>query len=378
MIKKKLAIICTSSHSLINFRYELIKKLNKFFRIDTFSEDQNYLINKQLNKLKIKNYAYKKNITSSKILNEIFSISNLRNLFNLKKKKYDVIFVFTIKSIIYSFFIRSQNAKYIFLITGLGFLFEKTNSVFIHVLKKILIIFLKYQLKIGDQIFFQNKDDKRLFLKKKILKNDTNVHLINGSGVNLKKFSFKKNTPKIFTVLMISRIIRSKGINDFFETVKILKKKDKNINFIFCGQRNIGVNEYDYSDFIDQIKKLKIKLFIDSLRVDKIIMNSSVVVLPTPYREGVPRSLLEAISSGRPVIGTNVPGVREVVLNKWNGYLIPKNSPNILANCILKLKRNKNDYNRFRYNSRKLAEEKFDVKIVNKFFLSKISKFLTR
>ena len=173
---------------------------------------------------------------------------------------------------------------------------------------------------------------------------------------------------------MISRIITSKGIDDFFEAIKIVKKKDKNIKFVFCGQRSSGVNEYNYSYFLKQIKKLKIRLHLDSLRVDKIIMNSSIVVLPTPYREGVPRSLLEAISSGRPVIGTNVPGVREVVINNWNGHLIPKNSPNKLAKFILELKNNKMNYNKFKYNSRTLAKKKFDVKIVNKFFLSKISK----
>lgn len=374
MIKKKLAILCTSSYSLVNFRFELIKELKKNFEIDTFSEDNNYFVKSKLNKFSIKNYNYKKRLTKIKILDEFFSILNLRDLFKSKKKKYDLILIYTLKSIIFSFFIKSQNTKFIFLITGLGFLFEKTNSTLLFILKKVLIYILKVQLKKASQIYFQNKDDKKFFFEQKILENNKNIFLINGSGVNLKKFSFKKKIPSKFTVLMISRIITSKGIDDFFEAIKIVKKKDKNIKFVFCGQRSSGVNEYNYSYFLKQIKKLKIRLHLDSLRVDKIIMNSSIVVLPTPYREGVPRSLLEAISSGRPVIGTNVPGVREVVINNWNGHLIPKNSPNKLAKFILELKNNKMNYNKFKYNSRTLAKKKFDVKIVNKFFLSKISK----
>ena len=206
---------------------------------------------------------------------------------------------------------------------------------------------MKAQLKKASQIYFQNKDDKKFFFEKKILKNNKNIFLINGSGVNLKKFSFKKKIPSKFTVLMISRIITSKGIDDFFEAIKIVKKKDKNIKFVFCGQRSSGVNEYNYSYFLKQIKKLKIRLHLDSLRVDKIIMNSSIVVLPTPYREGVPRSLLEAISSGRPVIGTNVPGVREVVINNWNGHLIPIHLTNF--KIYFRIENNKMNYNKFKY-----------------------------
>ena len=116
MIKKKLAILCTSSYSLVNFRFELIKELKKNFEIDTFSEDNNYFVKSKLNKFSIKNYNYKKRLTKIKILDEFFSILNLRDLFKSKKKKYDLILIYTLKSIIFSFFIKSQNTKFIFLI----------------------------------------------------------------------------------------------------------------------------------------------------------------------------------------------------------------------------------------------------------------------
>ena len=97
--------------------------------------------------------------------------------------------------------------------------------------------------------------------------------------------------------------------------------------------------------------------------------------MPSPYREGVPRSLLEAISIGRPVIGTNVPGIKEVIKHSWNGFFMRKKSSSDLVRYILKLKADKNKFSKLCYNARKLAVKKFEVKKVNQVFLSKIYKY---
>ena len=147
---------------------------------------------------------------------------------------------------------------------------------------------------------------------------------MNGSGVNIKKFDYNKKFPKQFTVLMISRIIKDKGIDTYFEAIEILRKKNIDIKFVFCGQTHKGIDSYNFNNFKKKIKKLDIELILNSKKIKNIISGSSVVVLPSPYREGVPESLLEAISIGRPVIGTKVPGIKEVIRHSWNGYLIKK------------------------------------------------------
>ena len=129
---------------------------------------------------------------------------------------------------------------------------------------------------------------------------------------------------------MISRIIKDKGIDTFFEAVEILRKKNVDLNFVFCGQLQKSVDNYNISHFKKKIKQLDIKLVLNTKKISKVIKNSSVVILPSPYREGVPRSLLEAISIGRPVIGTKVPGIKEVIIHSWNGFLLEKNLQKIL------------------------------------------------
>lgn len=372
MNKKKLAIICTSALSLINFRYELISELNKKFSIDTFSEDKSQNVIKKLKKINVNSYSYgvkKFNF----LIKQIISLINLTRLLTFKKYRYDCYFVYTIKAILLCSFLNFNKSKVIFLVTGLGFLFKpNSKNYFLNFFKFTLKILLKLTLKKANLIVFQNKDDKNVFLKKKIIEKDKKVLVMNGSGINIQKFNFQKKIPKKFTVLMISRIIKDKGIETYFNAIQLLRREKFDINFIFCGQIHEGVDKYDINKLKLDVDKLKVKLILNEKNIKKIIKSSSVVVLPSPYREGVPRSLLEAISIGRPVIGTNVPGIKEVIIHSWNGFFIKRKSPKELVKYILKLKNNKRKYDYLRYNSRKLAVKKFEVNKVNNVFLSNI------
>tara|TARA_B100001057_G_scaffold371059_1_gene375074 strand:- start:2096 stop:3226 length:1131 start_codon:yes stop_codon:yes gene_type:complete len=374
--KKNLAIICSSAFSLINFRYELICELNKKFYIDTFSEDRSQKVSKKLKKKKISNETYGVKLKINFLINQVISLINFVTIFYFKKKKYDYYFVYSIKAILFSAFLNFKNSKVIFLVTGLGFLFKNNNK---NLLKKcfkfLLMSILRKSLKKNNLIFFQNKDDKKVFLKRKLINKNNKIFIMNGSGVNISKFNFQKKFPKQFTVLMISRIVKDKGIDVFFEAAEKLKEKNENIHFVFCGQTHTGVDSYNFDIFEKKIKELNIKLIVNSSKIKDIIKNSSVVVLPSPYREGVPRSLLEAISIGRPVIGTNVPGIKEVIKHSWNGFFMRKKSSSDLVRYILKLKADKNKFSKLCYNARKLAVKKFEVKKVNQVFLSKIYKY---
>ncbi len=376
MNKKNLAIICSSAFSLINFRYELICELNKKFYIDTFSEDRSQKVSKKLKKKKISNETYGVKLKINFLINQVISLINFVTIFYFKKKKYDYYFVYSIKAILFSAFLNFKNSKVIFLVTGLGFLFKNNNK---NLLKKcfkfLLMSILRKSLKKNNLIFFQNKDDKKVFLKRKLINKNNKIFIMNGSGVNISKFNFQKKFPKQFTVLMISRIVKDKGIDVFFEAAEKLKEKNENIHFVFCGQTHTGVDSYNFDIFEKKIKELNIKLIVNSSKIKDIIKNSSVVVLPSPYREGVPRSLLEAISIGRPVIGTNVPGIKEVIKHSWNGFFMRKKSSSDLVRYILKLKADKNKFSKLCYNARKLAVKKFEVKKVNQVFLSKIYKY---
>ena len=364
-MKEQLIIVGSTAHSLINFRYDLILESSKKYEVTAISKDYDLSVKKKLNKIKVNyfNFGYKK----KSIYNELTSFLNLRKIF--KKSLNGKIISYTLRSNIFCGIISlfTKNVIHYPMITGLGNIYLTRNDSTLSYLNYIiLLIFLKISLINSKKIIFQNYSDKFFFdnsvIKKKSL-------VISGSGVNTKKFKIL-SYPKKITFLMISRIIKNKGIETFLKASKDLKKKYKNINFIFAGKKN-DYFSLDYES-IFKLKKDSGVIFLDWKKdVKKILSKSSVFVLLSK-REGMSRSILEAMSCGRSIITTNVPGCKETVKNNFNGYKITYNDINELKQSIKKYIDNPNLISRLGKNSRKLAIKKFDVQIVN----SKILKFI--
>ncbi|MEQ8424325.1 MAG: glycosyltransferase family 4 protein, partial [Cyclobacteriaceae bacterium] len=199
---------------------------------------------------------------------------------------------------------------------GLGTVFLKKNLV-----SAIAILLYKWTFRFPKKVFFQNADDLNLFVSRKLVSPQT-VDLIPGSGVDLQKFQplkFKRN--ESFTFLLISRLISDKGILEYIEAVKTLKSRGMNARFQLLGAKDPkhkrGIKEH----VIDQWVSDGIIEYLGTTDdVRKFIENADCIVLPS-YREGAPRTLLEAASSAKPIIATDVPGCHHVVANQINGLL---------------------------------------------------------
>ena len=156
-------------------------------------------------------------------------------------------------------------------------------------------------------------------------------------GVDLKLFSYSKINNKIPVVIMASRIIADKGVYEFIEAIKYIKKLNFKAKFYLAGNL-----DYDNPSFISKYKikewerKKLIKFLNYKKNIYKIIKKSSIVVLPS-YREGFPKILIEAAACGRPVVTTNVPGCRDAIINGSTGILVPAKNSKKLAEAIIKL-----------------------------------------
>ena len=191
--------------------------------------------------------------------------------------------------------------------------------------------------------------------------------MIPGSGVDLKKYSPKKMNLKNPIVMLPSRMLSHKGVYEFINAVKIIKKQKVNARFVLVGD----LDEENPSG----IKLNIIKSWVNDNLVEywghkknmtKILNLASIIVLPS-YREGFPKVLMEAAACGRPSITTNVPGCKDAVVNNYTGILVPLKNSNMLANEIEKLLNNKNKINKLGSNSRNYALKNFDIKrIVDK------------
>jgi glycosyltransferase involved in cell wall biosynthesis len=234
-----------------------------------------------------------------------------------RKIRPDIILHYTIKPNVYGTLAAAMlGIPVINNVCGLGTVFLKDNLV-----SAIAIFLYKISFRFAHKVFFQNPEDLKLFVTKKMVRPEA-VDLVPGSGIDLERFSpqpFKRN--ETFTFLLISRLITDKGVLDYIEAVKSLRGSGFRARFQVLGamdpehKRGIKVNTiraWIDTNIIEYLGTTK--------DVRKYIEQADCIVLPS-YREGTPRTLLEAASSSKPIITTDVPGCNHVVINDYNGFL---------------------------------------------------------
>lgn len=212
---------------------------------------------------------------------------------------------------------------------------------------------------------FQNPDDINQFMKFNFV-SENQIHLIKGSGVDLNKFTYEKPIAKEkVQVILPARMLYDKGIIEFIQAAKKIKDKvvDK-AEFVLVGDCDTinlsGIKEEDIKREIDVpfLKWIGFKKDIFS-----VIKNSDIVVLPS-YREGLPKSLIEACAVGRPIVTTNVEGCRECVIEGYNGYLVPAKNIETLSEKMEDLINDPEKRIRMGLNGRILAEKNFSIDFV--------------
>tara|TARA_B100000212_G_scaffold340713_1_gene322032 strand:+ start:1161 stop:2297 length:1137 start_codon:yes stop_codon:yes gene_type:complete len=301
---------------------------------------------------------------STSISQNLFLFIKILKIF--KSINPDLIHLVTIKPVIIggiaAHFLRKKT-KLIISISGLGFIFiEKGFKAFFR--KMIIILFYK--------LVFINKNIKVILQNKTDLKNIcdfTNLTkkdaiLIEGSGVNLNEYKFSKVPNSKPIVLFPARLISSKGIFEFIEAAKRLRNLGR---FVIVGKYDFEARKCINLNELKAIENQGIiEYWGESNNMPKIFKLSSIVVLPS-YREGMPKSLLEAAACGRAVVTTNVPGCRDAIIDGITGILVPPQDSLALSNGIYKLLKNHKLLDTMGTEGRKLAENKFDIsKVVKK------------
>jgi len=288
-----------------------------------------------------------------------------------KEHKPDLVLHFTIKPNIYgSIACGLLKIPCIANVTGLGYVF--IGKSFLSLIVKKLY---KFSFRFPKKIVFQNPVDYDFFISEKIIPSGKGV-VISGSGVNTKKFSpeFCKNlgenrySKNKFVFLMVSRMLRDKGVKEFVEAGRMVRKKHQGVEFWLLGPVDEGNPAAVPRRVLDEWEREGVIRYLgvtDDVR--PFICQSDVVVLPSFYREGIPRSLLEAMAMAKPIITTDAPGCRETVVDGVNGFMVkPKNVESLAIAMEKMLKLSKEERERMGWEGRKMVLEKFDERIVIK------------
>tara|TARA_B110000114_G_scaffold177556_1_gene209485 strand:+ start:1081 stop:2220 length:1140 start_codon:yes stop_codon:yes gene_type:complete len=291
-----------------------------------------------LNKLCIKTIDIPFDRKKSSFFSDFKAFLKLCLLYN--KYKPEIIHHVTLKPIIFgslaSFFF-SRKSKIINAVSGLGYAFTKSDR---SILKSVILLFLKsifYFNRKNIKFIFQNSSDKNLFLKEKI-SSDTSSFIIKGSGVD--EFIFKPKD-KLITqgkkvrITLLARMLKDKGVIEFLKAAHIIQNKLKG-KVIF---RLVGGLDFDNPAAIEEqeIRKMLIEDYIVweglSKNVFSVYQETEIACLPS-YREGMPKSLIEAMSMECAILTTDVPGCRDCVDEGVNGFLFPPRSPEVLSEKI--------------------------------------------
>ena len=362
--KKKIVLSSNTSWSIFNFRFGLIKELLKNYEVIVVAPKDKY--SEKLINLGCKYYDIYIDRKGTNPINDLKTFWQYYRLY--KKIKPDITLHFTIKPNIYgNFASQLLRIPVVNNITGLGTLFIKKN--FITYLAEIM-----YKIALRNSfVFFQNKEDKELFVQKNLVKR---YDVLPGSGVNTKKFKPIKIEKKdnIFRFLLIARMIWDKGIGEYVEAAKIIKQKYKNVEFLLLGPVRVDNPTTIPKEQIDKWQKEGLVKYLGTTNdVKNIITKVDCVVLPS-YREGISRVLLEAAAMEKPLIATNIAGCKEVVEDGINGYLCKVKDVKDLADKMEKMLNLSEDKRKEMGKAgRKKMIKEFDERIVIEKYLEAIS-----
>lgn len=367
----KIAIIGTVASSIHGFRADMVKQLvkNDHQVYAFFSEysSQDIAKIKALGAIPIK-YDIKRGG-----LNPLSDIKACYYLFKiLRKIKPDLVFSFASKAIIYGTLAsKAAGIPHVTgMLEGLGHTFTPhPNGTHLksQVVKIIQVSLYKIALPLLDELIFLNPDDPKDLLEKYKI-NAKKVDVLGGIGVDLKKYPYQepKSHSDRVDFLFIARLIKEKGVFEFVEAAKTVKKKYPKAQFTILGSidnSNLGALKQEELDNLVATGIINYPGYVDNIQ--SWIINSHVFVLPSYYREGVPRSTQEAMAIGRPIITTDVPGCRETVIDGYNGFLITKWDYNALADRMIYFIEHPDLIKTMGYASYNIAQQKFDATEVN-------------
>jgi glycosyltransferase involved in cell wall biosynthesis len=219
-------------------------------------------------------------------------------------------------------------------VSGLGYAFIAEGAV-AEVRRRLMLAL--YRVALGHPnsgVIFQNPDDVALFRAAKAL-SGARVVLIPGSGVDLDQFYPVPEPEGCPVIVLPARMLWDKGVGDFVEAIRILKGRGVEVRALLVGDPDPGnPRSVDRERLIGWAREGIVEWLGHQTDMPRVLAHCHIVCLPSSYREGVPKTLLEAAAAGRPVVTTDVPGCRDVVRDGENGLVVPPREPALLAQAL--------------------------------------------
>ncbi len=301
-------------------------------------------------------------------LNPVADLRTLLALWRLfREVRPDVLFAYTIKPVIYGTLAAALAGvrHRVAMITGLGYAFTAGGASGRRTLAAVIARGLyRIALRRSTQVIFQNPDDRDLFGSLGLLDPRVPVNLVAGSGIDTAAFVPLPLAAQPHC-LMIARLVRDKGVMEYVEAARIVRQLHPAVRFRLAGWIDENPTAVSQAQLDGWIAEGSIEFLGRLQDVRPALADCAIYVLPS-YREGTPRTVLEAMACARAVVTTDAPGCRETVVDGDNGHLVPVADGRALAQAILGMLGRPALISQFGARGRQIAEEKFDVRKINR------------
>lgn len=373
---KKFLLIASYANSLINFRWDLICAIQaKGLEVHVAAPEinNNPAILEKLRNQGVIVHDVPMQRTGTNPVQDVKTLIALRQL--MQRIRPDYVMAYTIKPVIYGMLAAASTGvpHRAALITGLGYAFQDSEgSTKQNLIKSVTRQLYSRALSAADLTFFQNDDDQKLFTDLGIIRPGQNTVVVNGSGVNTEKFSAQP-LPEGDEVhfLLIGRLLKDKGVREYVEAARQVKQQYPQAVFNLVGFLDSNPSSVTQQELDQWVNDGTVKFWGKLADVRPAINACHVFVLPS-YREGTPRTVLEAMATGRAIITTDAPGCRQTVENGYNGWLVPVQSADKLAEAMKRFLNEPALIEKMGQASLEIARNKYDVNIINDFMLNKL------
>jgi glycosyltransferase involved in cell wall biosynthesis len=368
-VSRKVLILSAFPRSLVLFRGALIREMvDAGHDVVACAHGEDVNVGAQLASWGASYHPIYLHRTGINPLADVWSVVALWRAFTHLRP--DILLAYVAKPVIYgSFAARLAGVARIFcIIEGLGYAFTEGKELRRRVLREVVIRLYRASLRYADLTFFLNPDDMREFKTRRILSEGQRVLRVNGTGIGLEAFPYAHALPDQPVFLMIARPQRDKGIFEYVAAARLIKQSFPEARFRLLG----GFDSNPSAISEEQVRAWQREELIEycgqAMDVRPYLRDCTAYVLPS-YREGIPRTTLEAMATGRAVITTDAPGCRETVVNGDNGFLVAPRDPLALAEAMERFITHPELAVSMGRRSRQLAEERFDVRKVNAIML---------
>jgi glycosyltransferase involved in cell wall biosynthesis len=363
------AIISPYARTVVSFRGSLIRELiGCGCRVSVLAPDFTPQIRAEVAQLGAAPVDYPLDRTGLHPFRDLFTLWSLWKI--LRDIHPTIVLAYNIKPIIYGLLAGGRVERRVALIEGLGYAFTQTEpSVRQRILRYLVRQMYRIALKRAHAVLFLNPDDQREFCRLSLVSAEQAV-LLGGIGVDLSEYMPAPAVLEPITFTLAARLLREKGIVEFAQAAQRIKQHYPNTRFLLLGGLDTNPGALQEHEVRQWAEAGILEWHGHVPDVRPYFAQTSVYVLPSYYREGVPRSTQEAMAMARPVITTDAPGCRETVIDGVNGFLMPPRDVDALIAAMERFILQPDLIIQMGQASRKLAEERFDVHKINRRILA--------